>query len=99
MIGNTGEQIAAVARADFAAAGYGGYFLHRLGHGIGLDGHEPPYVVQGNNVPLVAGNAVTIEPGLYLRRQFGVHIEDTVALRAEGSQRMNNAPCELMIVH
>jgi Xaa-Pro aminopeptidase len=97
--GITGEQLDAVARDYFAAAGYGAYFLHRLGHGIGLDGHEPPYLVQGNNVPLMAGNAVTIEPGLYLRGQFGVRIEDTVVLTAEGAQRMNNAPRELMIVH
>lgn len=77
----------------------GEYFLHRLGHGIGLVGHEPPYLVAGNNVPLVARNAVTIEPGLCLRGQFGVRIEDSVALTAEGAQRMNNAPRKLMIVH
>ena len=79
-------------------AGYGPYFTHRLGHGIGLDGHEPPYIVQGNAAPLAAGMAFTIEPGLYLPGRFGVRIEDIVALTPGGARRLNNASHELVIV-
>ena len=55
------------------------YFTHRLGHGLGMDGHEPPYLVRGNAVPLIPGNTVTIEPGVYLPGKFGVRIEDDYA--------------------
>jgi len=74
--GTTGEEADRAARKVIEDAGYGQYFTHRLGHGLGMDGHEPPYLVRGNTTPLVAGNTVTIEPGIYLPEKFGVRIED-----------------------
>lgn len=96
--GMTCEQLDAVARDLLTAAGYGQYFMHRLGHGIGLDGHEPPYLVQGSITPLQAGMSFSIEPGLYLPGRFGVRIEDTVYLTAEGAVRANNASREIAVV-
>ncbi len=96
--GITGEALDAAVRDFFTAQGYGAYFTHRLGHGVGLDGHEPPYIVSGNQAPLAPGMAFSVEPGLYLAGRFGVRIEDVVVLTADGAQRMNNAPRELVIV-
>jgi Xaa-Pro aminopeptidase len=92
------EALDAVARDQLAAAGYGEYFNHRLGHGIGLDGHEPPYLVKGNATLLQPGMAFSIEPGLYLPGKFGVRIEDTVALQQTGAERLNNAPRDFVVV-
>jgi Xaa-Pro aminopeptidase len=92
------QELDSVARNLLTSAGYGEYFNHRLGHGIGLDGHEPPYLVQGNDTRLQPGMAFTIEPGLYLPGRFGVRIEDTVALQAEGAVRLNNADRGITIV-
>ncbi|HEY0069527.1 MAG TPA: Xaa-Pro peptidase family protein [Chloroflexia bacterium] len=96
--GMTCEQLDSVARDLFVEAGYGQYFMHRLGHGIGLDGHEPPYLVQGNLTPLEAGMAFSIEPGLYLPGRFGVRIEDIVYLTAQGAVRCNHAPRDITVV-
>ncbi len=68
----------AVARSYIIEKGYGKYFTHRLGHGLGLEVHEPPYIVSNNKKPLVTGNTHTIEPGIYLPGKFGVRIEDNV---------------------
>ena len=84
------ESLDAVARDFLAEAGYGEYFTHRLGHGIGLEGHEPPYLVEGNDTQLQPGMAFTIEPGLYLPGRFGVRVEDTVYLSDAGAVRLNN---------
>jgi Xaa-Pro aminopeptidase len=94
----TGEQLDRVARDIIEAGGYGEYFNHRLGHGIGLDGHEPPYIVKGNASPLQPGNAFSIEPGIYLPGKFGVRIEDIVLLTEQGAERLNNAPREMVSV-
>jgi Xaa-Pro aminopeptidase len=96
--GISGEQLDAVVRSALAGAGYGPYFTHRLGHGIGLDGHEPPYIVQGNAAPLAAGMTFSIEPGVYVPGRFGIRIEDIVALTPSGARRLNNASHELVIV-
>ncbi|HEY6050743.1 MAG TPA: Xaa-Pro peptidase family protein, partial [Thermoanaerobaculia bacterium] len=72
--GTTGEEAGRAARKVIEDAGYGQYFTHRLGHGLGLDVHEPPYLVRGNSRPLAAGNTVTIEPGIYMPDKFGVRI-------------------------
>ena len=93
------EELDAVARNHFIEAGYGQYFTHRLGHGIGLDGHEPPYIVGGNSTALQPSMAFSIEPGLYLPGKFGVRIEDIVVLGPEGTERMNNASREIMVVN
>lgn len=92
----TGAQADAAARAPIAAAGYGAAFLHRTGHGIGLDGHEEPYLVAGNDRPLEAGMAFSIEPGIYLAGRHGARIEDIVVCTTDGVQRLNTTPTELI---
>ena len=79
-------------------AGYGEYFIHRTGHGIGLASHEPPYMVEGQEHLLEPGMCFSIEPGIYLPGRFGVRIEDIVAVTAEGGRRLNATPHEIKIV-
>ncbi len=74
------ESVDAAARSVIGKAGYGEYFIHRTGHGLGLQMHEPPYLVKGNAAPLEPGMVVTVEPGIYLPGKFGVRIEDDVAV-------------------
>jgi Xaa-Pro aminopeptidase len=95
--GVTGEAVDAAAREPIAAAGYGAYFMHRTGHGIGLETHEDPYIVSGNTEPLVAGNAFSIEPGIY-PGPHGARIEDIVVCTPDGVRRLNNAPRDLVVV-
>lgn len=83
--GASGEAVDRAARRVIEDAGYGSYFTHRLGHGLGMDGHEPPYLVRGNTAPLSAGNTVTVEPGIYLPGKFGVRIEDDYAVSESGA--------------
>jgi Xaa-Pro aminopeptidase len=96
--GMTCEQLDAVARDIITQGGYGDYFIHRLGHGIGLDGHEPPYIVTGNKTELRVGMSFSIEPGVYLPGRFGVRVEDIVYLTESGAVRANNAPREMLAV-
>jgi Xaa-Pro aminopeptidase len=86
------ESVDAAARRVIDEAGYGQYFIHRLGHGIGLDGHEHPYLVRGNRERLEPGMAFSIEPGVYIPDRFGVRIEDIAFIDADGSaQPLNRA--------
>lgn len=78
------QELDRAARAIVSKAGFGEYFTHRLGHGMGMDVHERPYLVEGNSRPLERGNVVTIEPGIYLPGEFGVRIEDDFALTENG---------------
>lgn len=78
------ESVDGVARSVIERAGLGPYFTHRLGHGIGLDVHEPPYLVRGSKRVLEPGMCVTVEPGVYVPGRFGIRIEDTVAVTADG---------------
>ncbi|KAA0233666.1 MAG: putative dipeptidase PepE [Acidimicrobiales bacterium] len=80
----TCESIDAAARGAITDAGYGEYFVHRTGHGIGIEEHEEPYLVAGNLQRLVAGNAFSIEPGVYLPGRFGFRLEDIVVLTEAG---------------
>lgn len=96
--GVTCEGIDRVAREYITAAGYGEYFIHRTGHGIGLDGHEEPYLVQGNTLPVEEHMTFSIEPGVYLPGQFGVRIEDIVVVTAEGADRLNTCTRDLTLV-
>jgi Xaa-Pro aminopeptidase len=96
--GVTCGELDAVARRIIAAGGHGDAFLHRLGHGIGLEAHEEPYLVAGNAEPLEPGNAFSIEPGIYLAGRYGVRIEDIVVCRQGGADVLNEAPRDLLIV-
>jgi Xaa-Pro aminopeptidase len=91
------EAVDAAAREPITAAGYGAYFVHRTGHGIGLESHEDPYIVAGNAEPLVAGNAFSVEPGIYPGRD-GARIEDIVVCTRDGCQRLNNVTRDLVVV-
>lgn len=90
--GATGQDIDRAARAVIEAAGYGEYFIHRTGHGLGMQVHEPPYMVEGNAVPLEPGNVFSIEPGIYLPGRFGVRLEVIASVGADGRVDLINAP-------
>ncbi|MCI0637362.1 MAG: aminopeptidase P family protein [Actinobacteria bacterium] len=96
--GVAAQEVDRAARAVIVEAGYGDLFVHRTGHGIGLEIHEPPYIVEGDTTPLEAGMTFSNEPGIYLERRFGVRIEDQVVVTPEGGERLNEASRELTIV-
>jgi Xaa-Pro aminopeptidase len=91
----TGEQLDWIARDVITRAGFGGYFTHRTGHGLGLEIHEEPYIVQGATEPLKAGMVFTIEPGIYIPGVGGVRIEDDLALTDDGCMVLTASPREL----
>jgi Xaa-Pro aminopeptidase len=95
--GVTAESIDAAAREPITAAGYGEAFFHRTGHGIGLEAHEDPYIVAGNDEVLEPGMAFSVEPGIY-PGPHGARIEDIVVCTAGGCERLNNTPRELLVV-
>lgn len=97
-VGTTCAEVDATARRTIAAGGLGERFIHRTGHGIGLDAHEDPYLVSGNREPLVAGHAFSIEPGIYFPGRFGMRLEDIVVASPAGPDRLNTAPRDLAIV-
>ena len=92
------QEIDRVARAVIAEAGYGEYFIHRTGHGIGVTTHEPPYMVEGEEHALRPGMCFSIEPGIYLPGRFGVRIEDIVTVTETGGRRLNDTDRHLRIV-
>jgi Xaa-Pro dipeptidase len=92
------EEVDRAARKVIEEAGFGAFFTHRLGHGLGLDGHEPPYLVRGNRTPLVAGNVCTIEPGVYLPGRFGVRIEDDAVATPDGNDPLSVRAPELVVL-
>ena len=96
--GVTAEQVDAAARDVLIEAGLGENFVHRTGHGIGLSVHEEPYIVAGNDLPLTAGMAFSIEPGIYFPGRWGARIEDIVVVTQDGALAVNNRPHELIIV-
>jgi Xaa-Pro aminopeptidase len=96
--GVTAAEIDARTRQHIADAGYGPNFLHRTGHGIGLDGHEAPYLVRGDDTALEEGMTFSIEPGIYLEGRFGVRIEDIVVVTATGAERLNRSTHALQVV-
>jgi Xaa-Pro aminopeptidase len=90
-VGTPCEEVDRTARRIIADAGYGEYFVHRTGHGIGLEEHEDPYIVEGNSRPLAAGHAFSIEPGIYVPGKWGMRLEDIVVATDDGPQAMNRA--------
>ena len=87
-----------MARKVIGDAGYGEYFIHRTGHGIGLTTHEPPYMVEGETHPLEPGMCFSIEANIYLPGRFGVRIEDIVTVTEDAGRRLNNTSHDLHIV-
>src|SRR4051812_27851443 len=96
--GVTAQHVDAAARDVLAEAGLADYFVHRTGHGIGLCVHEEPYIVAGNDLPLAAGMAFSIEPGIYFPGQWGARIEDIVVVTADGAESVNARPHDLIVV-
>jgi D-alanyl-D-alanine dipeptidase len=92
------QEIDRAARKVIADAGYGDRFIHRVGHGIGLTTHEPPYMVEGEEHLIEPGMCFSIEPGIYLTDRFGVRIEDIVVATEDGGRRLNNTSHEMYIV-
>jgi Xaa-Pro aminopeptidase len=96
--GATAEAVDAAARGPITAAGLGDRFVHRTGHGIGLDVHEEPYIVGGNTLPLEPGMAFSVEPGVYLDGEWGARIEDIVVVTETGAERLNHRPRDLAVL-
>ncbi|MXW98686.1 MAG: aminopeptidase P family protein [Acidimicrobiaceae bacterium] len=96
--GTPAQDVDRAARSIIAAAGYGDYFVHRTGHGIGTEAHEDPYIVEGNDQPLAAGNAFSVEPGIYVPGRWGARLEDIVAISPAGPDPLNRADHHLAVV-
>jgi Xaa-Pro aminopeptidase len=97
-VGTPAQEVDRTARRRIAEGGYGDFFIHRTGHGIGMEEHEDPYVVEGNAVPLVPGHAFSVEPGVYLPGRYGVRIEDIVVVDVNGPVALNQADHGLAVV-
>ena len=90
--GSTAADIDAIVRQAISAAGWGDYFVHRTGHGIGLSTHEEPFIMECNDLALEEGMAFSIEPGIYLEGKWGMRLEDIVVLTNDGYESLNLAP-------
>jgi Xaa-Pro aminopeptidase len=96
--GASGDTVDQAARKVIADGGYGAQFLHRTGHGLGLEIHEPPYMVGGNAEPLAAGMTFTVEPGVYVAGVGGVRIEDDMVITDDGAESLTSFERDLIIV-
>jgi Xaa-Pro aminopeptidase len=96
--GVTAEEIDAIARRVITDAGWGEHFIHRTGHGIGLDTHEAPYIVSGNPLPVRPGMAFSVEPGIYLAGRCGARIEDIVVCTEDGVRILNDGSRDLVVL-
>jgi Xaa-Pro aminopeptidase len=97
-VGTSCEEVDATARRIIIEAGFGGLFIHRTGHGIGIEAHEDPYIVAGNAEPLQAGHAFSVEPGIYRSGQWGMRLEDIVVATDDGPERLNTVEHDLVVV-
>ena len=97
-VGRPAEEVDRVGRAIITEAGYGEYFIHRTGHGIGVEAHEDPYIVEGNSSPLEAGHAFSIEPGIYVPGRWGARLEDIVVASPDGADVLNRVDHGLAVV-
>ncbi|WP_159587249.1 M24 family metallopeptidase [Chelativorans xinjiangense] len=91
------KEVDAPARRVISDAGYGEYFVHRTGHGLGIDGHEPPYITATSETVLEEGMVFSIEPGIYIPRRFGIRLEEIVILRADGPEIFSSLPRDLHV--
>ena len=98
VIGTSCEEVDATARRIISEAGWGEQFIHRTGHGIGIEEHEDPYIVSGNATPLAPGHAFSIEPGIYVEGRFGFRLEDIVVASDAGPDSLNNADHDLALL-
>jgi Xaa-Pro aminopeptidase len=98
VVGTPCEQVDEAARRVIAEAGYGDRFIHRTGHGIGVEEHEDPYIVAGNPTKLAPGHAFSIEPGIYVPGRFGLRLEDIVVAADAGPDELNRADHGLAVV-
>lgn len=98
VVGTPCEEVDRVTRQVIVDAGYGDYFIHRTGHGIGMEEHEDPYIVEGNSLPLAAGHAYSVEPGIYVPGQWGMRLEDIVVATESGPRRLNDSNHSLISV-
>ena len=97
-VGVPAQDVDRAARSIIADAGYGDFVVHRTGHGRGVEEHEDPYIVEGNTAPLAAGNAFSVEPGIYVGGRWGARIEDIVVAAGGGPDLMNGADHDLAVV-
>lgn len=98
VVGTPCEEVDRAARRIIADAGFGEYFVHRTGHGIGMDAHEDPYIVEGNRRPLEVGHAFSIEPGIYVPGAWGMRLEDIVVAAAGGPDPLNVVEHDLVVL-
>ena len=97
--GISAGEVDSAARASLEADGYGPHFIHRTGHGLGLEGHEPPYIMAGNPMVLEEGMVFSIEPGVYFPGQFGVRIEDIVVVSCDGCRNLTGFNHDLVVTY
>ncbi|MGE0140877.1 MAG: aminopeptidase P family protein [Ilumatobacteraceae bacterium] len=98
VVGATCQDVDRAARHVIDQAGYGEYFIHRTGHGIGMEAHEDPYMVEGNDLPIEPGHAFSVEPGIYVPGRWGMRLEDIVVAAPDGPQAMNHADHALVTI-
>ena len=99
VVGATCESVDAAARKIIDDAGFGDFFIHRTGHGIVMEAHEEPYMVSGNKLPIAAGHAFSVEPGIYLPGKWGMRLEDIVVATDDGPLSMNSVDHSLVILN
>jgi Xaa-Pro dipeptidase len=92
------QDVDRAARRVIEEAGYGPYFIHRTGHGLGMEVHEPPYMVEGNTRRLEVGMTFTVEPGIYLPGRGGVRVEDNVVITEDGSKSLTTLERNLQVI-